>query len=298
MRVGRTVLLAVAGALLLAPSAHGAFHLMKVSEVYPGASNASPNDAFIELQMFASGQTFVSGHKVDYYTAGGALLGSYTIAGNVTNGDDQRKILIGDTQAAGSPDFTVDQLGDALSPGTETGGAVCFPDASPADCVSWGNFAPAAGFPNTQSANAPVIPDGQSLTRSTAPGCPNLLETSDDTNNSATDFTLGAPNPENNSVAPPTACGGGGNDTDAPDTEIKKAPSGTIEKDKAKIKFKSDESGSTFECKLDKGKFKSCTSPITYKNLDDGKHKVLIQATDKAGNVEEKPAKAKFKVNT
>jgi hypothetical protein len=287
----------VATVLFAAPSAQAAFHLMKVSEVYPGASNASPNDAFIELQMFSAGQNLVGGHKVDYYTAAGGLLGSYTIAANVTNGDDQRKILIGDTQAAGSPDFTVDQLGDALSPGTETGGAVCFPDASPPDCVSWGNFTPQAGFPNTQTANAPVIPDGQSLTRSTSPGCPDLLEASDDTDSSAADFILGAPNPQNNSVAPPTACGGAGGDIDPPNTEIKKAPSGTIEKDKAKIKFKADEK-STFECKLDKRKFKKCTSPVVYKKLDDGKHKVLIQATDDAGNLEEKPAKAKFKVST
>ena len=289
------LLLAVAALLVFVPSAQGAFHLMKVSEVFPG-TNANINTAFIELQMFAAGQNQVAGHKVDYYTATGTLLGSYTIATSVPNGDSGRKILIGDTQAAGTPDFTVDQLGDALHPGTTNGGAVCFPDAAPPDCVSWGAFTPAAGFPNTQSANAPVIPDGSSLTRSIAPGCPNLLEDSDDTNNSANDFAVTTPSPENNSVAPPTACGQ--NDTKAPDTEIKKAPSGTIKKDKAKIKFKADESDVSFECKLDKGDFEECTSPVTFKNLKDGKHKVLIRAADGAGNIDSSPAKAKFKVKT
>lgn len=295
MPVGRVIGLAGVAFALFVPSAHGAFHLMKVSEVFPG-TNANVNTAFIELQTFSAGQSQVAGHKIDYYTANGTLLGSYTIASAAPNGDSGRKILIGDTAAAGTPDFTVDQLGDALHGGTTNGGAVCFPDSSPPDCVSWGAFTPAAGFPNTQSANAPVIPDGSSLRRSTAPGCPNLLEGSDDTDNSATDFAVSTPSPENNSVTPPTACGA--NDVDAPDTEIKTAPSGTIEKDTAKIKFKASEPNVSFECKLDKKKYKACTSPVTYKNLKDGRHKVLIRAADGAGNIEDSPAKAKFKVDT
>lgn len=138
MRMVRLLFLSAAMLLFAVPSANAAFHLMKVSEVYPGATGANPNDAFIELQMFEAGQNLVSGHKVDYYTAGGTLLGSYTIAANVTNGESQRKILIGDTAVTGAtPDFVVDQLGDALKGGTATGGAVCFPDGQPADCVSW-----------------------------------------------------------------------------------------------------------------------------------------------------------------
>jgi hypothetical protein len=162
----------------------------------------------------------------------------------------------------------------------------------PADCVSWGSFTPQAGFPNTQSANAPVIPDGQSLTRSTAPGCPNLLEPGDDTDNSATDFTLGAPTPENNSVAPPTACGGGGGDTTAPVVEIDKLK---LKGDTAKVKFSADEADVDFECKLDKEPYKSCKSPKKFKKLDDGKHKVKVRGTDAAGN-RSKAAKEKFEI--
>jgi len=295
MRAGRLLLITVATLLFAAPSAQAAFHLMKVSEVFPG-TNADVNTAFIELQMFSAGQNLVSGHKVDYYTANGTLLGSYTITANVANSDDNRKILIGDTAAAGTPDFTVDQLGDALH-AAAAGGAVCFPDGSPPDCVSWGNFTGAAALPGqTGTPVAGAIADGQSITRSTAPGCPNLLESGDDTDNSNVDFAQTAPNPENNSVAPPTACGGGGGDEI--DTEIDKGPDGKIERDKAKFKFSANLPGASFECKLDKGKFKSCESPKKYKNLDDGKHKFLVRAIDTLGTVDRSPAKAKFKVDT
>ena len=278
MRAGRLLLLCLGLFLFAAPSAQAAFHLMKVSEVFPG-TNADVNTAFIELQMFEAGQSQVAGHKVDYYTQNGSLLGSYTIAGNVPNGESQRKILIGDVATGTTPDFTVDQLGEALHGGTTTGGAVCFPDASPPDCVSWGNFTAPAGFPDVQSANAPVIPDGSSLTRSTAAGCPNLLETGDDTDSSAADFVVTAPTPESNSVAPPTACGstGGG----APTVTIKRVK---VSGDEAKVKFSADEASVDFECKLDKAKYKKCSSPKKYENLDDGKHKVKVRATDADGN--------------
>jgi hypothetical protein len=289
-RVFQLLLISTATLLFAAPGAQAAFHLMKVSEVYPGATGANPNDAFIELQMFEAGQNLVSGHKVDYYTAGGALLGSYTIPANVANGESQRKILIGDTAVVGAtPDFVVDQLGDALKGGTTTGGAVCFPDAQPPDCVSWGNFTPGAGFPNVQSANAPVIADGQSLTRSTAPGCPNFLEAGDDTDSSAADFALTTPTPENNSSPLPTACGGGGG---APTTTIDKVK---VSGDDAKVKFSSDDPTAKFECRLDKAAYKKCRSPKRYRNLDDGKHKVKVRATDADGN-RGRAAKATFKI--
>ena len=63
------------------------------------------------------------------------------------------------------------------------------------------------------------------------------------------------------------------------------------------LRFTSDEQGSTFECKLDKGKYKPCESPKTYKTkkLDEGKHKFFVIATDAAGNAGV-AAKAKFAI--
>ncbi len=91
--------------------------------------------------------------------------------------------------------------------------------------------------------------------------------------------------------------GGGGNapDTTAPTVKITKAPKAKSASTTAKFKFKANEAGSTFQCKLDKGKFKKCRSPKTYKKLKPGKHVFKVKATDKAGNVG-KPATKKFKV--
>ena len=46
-------LLAAALLLLTAAPAQATFHLIKVREVYPGTSD----DSYVELQMFAAGQT-------------------------------------------------------------------------------------------------------------------------------------------------------------------------------------------------------------------------------------------------
>ncbi len=82
----------------------------------------------------------------------------------------------------------------------------------------------------------------------------------------------------------------------APQTEITKGPANKTEKTKAKFKFTSTEAGSTFECKLDKGPYKPCTSPRKYKRLDEGKHKFFVRAIDAAGNVDPSAAKDKWKV--
>ncbi len=290
MRRGVTGLIATAAlALGLTAPASAAFHLMSVSEV--ATNPAGPNSAYIELQMYSSGQEFVNGHKVDFYTATGTLLASFTLNKNVDNGDTQRTILIGDTAAPGSPDFTYDQLSDAIQT-YGPGGAACWDTI---DCVSWGNFSGAGALPSPVGTPAPAIPDGSALIRSIAPGCATLLEASDDTNTSSADFALGTPSPRNNSVAPTeTACGGGGGG--APETTITKAPDKKTSKTKAKFKFSSSENGSTFECSIDKGEFESCSSPTSYKRLSPGKHKFSVRAIDSEGNADPTPAKAKWKV--
>jgi CSLREA domain-containing protein len=79
--------------------------------------------------------------------------------------------------------------------------------------------------------------------------------------------------------APPTP------DTTKPKLTIKKAPKAKSTNTTAKFKFVSDESGSTFKCKLDKKAWANCKSPKTYKNLQPGKHVFKVKATDVAGNV-------------
>jgi polysaccharide biosynthesis protein PslG len=49
--------------------------------------------------------------------------------------------------------------------------------------------------------------------------------------------------------------------------------------------FKSNEPGSTFECKVDVTPFKSCSSPYTLPPLSNGAHTFSVRATDAPGNV-------------
>jgi len=69
-----------------------------------------------------------------------------------------------------------------------------------------------------------------------------------------------------------------------------------IKDDTARFTFSSNEPGSTFQCKLDKRKFKSCKSPKKYKDLSAGKHKFKVRAVDASGNVDATPAKKKFTI--
>ncbi len=94
---------------------------------------------------------------------------------------------------------------------------------------------------------------------------------------------------------PPKGKGSKGNGNSGaapPQTTIRKTKlSGT----KATFKFTSSTKGAKFECKLDKGKFKACKSPKTYKKLKPGKHIFKVRAV-KGKSVDPTPAKRKFKI--
>jgi hypothetical protein len=74
-------------------------------------------------------------------------------------------------------------------------------------------------------------------------------------------------------------------DTTAPNTLIDKAPKKKTTKKKVTIEFSSDDPSAHFECKVDKGDFEACTSPLKVKAKKPGKHKVAVHAIDAAGNV-------------
>ncbi len=74
-----------------------------------------------------------------------------------------------------------------------------------------------------------------------------------------------------------------------PNTRLTKGPKASTTARKAAFKFNSTEANSTFQCKLDKGGYKSCTSGKSYKNLKKGKHTFRVRAIDKAGNVDATP---------
>jgi TolB protein len=91
-------------------------------------------------------------------------------------------------------------------------------------------------------------------------------------------------------VEPPPA------DTTPPETTITKGPKKKSAKRKAKVFFESNEPNSTFECQLDRKAFAPCASPQKYKRLKAKRHKISVRATDAAGNVDQTPAQARFKV--
>ena len=83
-------------------------------------------------------------------------------------------------------------------------------------------------------------------------------------------------------------------DTTAPETTISKKPKKKSSKKKVKVEFASSEPGSTFTCQLNKKPAVACTSPFTAKSKK-GKNKLLVTATDAAGNADATPAVAKWK---
>jgi Bacterial Ig-like domain/Glycosyl hydrolase family 26 len=74
-------------------------------------------------------------------------------------------------------------------------------------------------------------------------------------------------------------------DTVMPITTITSGPNNPSNSKSGTFNFTSNESGSTFKCKLDAGSFVNCTSPKTFFGLSDGTHTVSVEAVDKAGNV-------------
>jgi hypothetical protein len=85
-------------------------------------------------------------------------------------------------------------------------------------------------------------------------------------------------------------------DTTAPDTRIAKHPKKRTFSKRAKFRFSSPDSTTTFRCRLDKKAVKPCTSPFKKKKLKYGKHVFRVWAVDAYGNVDPTPAKYRWKV--
>jgi uncharacterized protein (TIGR03382 family) len=191
--------------LLAAKSAWAAFHIMQITEVFPG-TNAQPNAQYIELQMYADGQNLVNGHTVTVFNAAGTQIMTYTFAANVASGTNQSTILIATTQAAALFAVTPDLTMTATIP--LAGGKVCFETI---DCVAWGNYTGGAtpspvGQPAYQARGLVL---GRSLTRKL--GANNMLDGGDDTAVSSADFARAVPSPRNNAgvtgTNPLSTCG-------------------------------------------------------------------------------------------
>jgi hypothetical protein len=294
-----------AGLALGAPPASATFHLIQIREVYPG-SVANPGSEYVELQMWAEDQNHVDGHLLRSYGAGGVVTGVSTFAADLPHGADQSTMVLATPEAEAQ--FGI--LADApLAPSGQldpAAGAVCW---EALDCVSWGGFGGSLPSPAGSPAAAAGIPDGMALRRTIAPGCATLLEPGDDRDDSALDFSAVFPAPRPNSVpAPEHPCGagagGGGDGVSGPTAGGRAAPATTLSRKPPKrsrdrtptFRFRSDDAGASFECRLDARPFRPCSSPLTARALALGPHGFQVRAREESGAVDPSPASCRFRL--
>ena len=87
-------------------------------------------------------------------------------------------------------------------------------------------------------------------------------------------------------------------DTTPPDTSIDSGPAVNTTSTSAGFSFSADESGASFECKLDAGSYTTCTSSRSYSGLSVGSHQFSVRATDGSGNVDGTPAVRDWTIET
>lgn len=138
--------------------------------------------------------------------------------------------------------------------------------------------------------------------------CPTALDPADDSNNSAADLSPASPQPRPNSV-PPTeqlcpssggsSGGSGGSSTESgngPQTILRRKPPKRTSDRTPTFRFGANETGVSFECKLDGKRFRACRSPFTAKTLSFGAHRFQVRVRDSEGKVDPTPASTRFRV--
>lgn len=86
-----------------------------------------------------------------------------------------------------------------------------------------------------------------------------------------------------------------GGDRQPPQTRILRGPARVGFERQAKFRFASSESQSTFQCKLDKKKWRGCANPFK-RTVKPGKHVFKVRAIDRFGNVDPTPARFGWRV--
>jgi hypothetical protein len=143
---------AAAAALLTAPAASATFHLMKIREISPGTDGQ--DDSFVEVQMYAQLQNFLSGGAALLVCNTGCTPTPVTFSPftDVAHGNSQDTVVFGDSGvASASKDFNVNLNLDQ----NKAGGAVCYlSEPGFHDCVAWGTFSAASKLTGTYGSAA------------------------------------------------------------------------------------------------------------------------------------------------
>jgi hypothetical protein len=84
-------------------------------------------------------------------------------------------------------------------------------------------------------------------------------------------------------------------DRQPPNTRIVRGPPRAAFKRQAKFRFASTEPQSSFECKLDKKRWRGCRNPFK-RTVSPGKHVFSVRAIDRFGNVDPSPARFGWRV--
>jgi hypothetical protein len=145
-----------------------------------------------------------------------------------------------------------------------------------------GNFTSAGGDTQAQSAASFALSQIIAVATPTVTAAPSAVATPTVT-------------PGPSAVATPTVTPAPAPDRAAPRTLLRRTQINHAKR-KATFRFASGEAGSGFRCKLDKKKYKPCTSPKTYKKLKRGKHVFRVKARDRAGNVDKTPMVKRFRI--
>ncbi|MGH2739778.1 MAG: hypothetical protein ACRDH6_04745, partial [Actinomycetota bacterium] len=122
----------LAGTLLgLSTPARAAFHMMLITEVFPGGEDA-PKAQYVELQMYFPFQN-VADHQVLVFNAKGKRVGKFVFPGAVANFLYSDHVLIATSEAEELFGIDADLV---MKPALiARGGKVCWENV---DCVSWG----------------------------------------------------------------------------------------------------------------------------------------------------------------
>lgn len=83
-------------------------------------------------------------------------------------------------------------------------------------------------------------------------------------------------------------------DTTAPNTLFSARPHKRVTKRRVTFGFFATETGGTFQCKLDRHAWKSCSSPKRFR-VTIGRHRFQVRARDAAGNTDPVPASYRFR---